>query len=55
VTETTWNAEAELARTWKRTSLFARVRHYDYSISSTRAGEAGPKGPVISVGVRFAP
>ena len=53
VTETTWNGEAELARAVGKTDLFARVRFYDFSISDTRAGEAGPNGPVISIGVRF--
>jgi hypothetical protein len=50
---TTWNAEVELGRTFGRTDLFARVRHYHYSLPGFRAGAAGPKGPAIYAGARF--
>jgi hypothetical protein len=51
--ETTWNAEAELARTWPRTDLFARVRWYDYSFERFRDRPASPNGPAVYLGVRF--
>ena len=53
VTETTWNAFGELGYRWRSTEFFTRVRQFDFSISETRAGEAGPSGPVISVGARY--
>jgi hypothetical protein len=49
-----WNAFAEVARRWGRTEVFARVRQYDYSIGGFRRTTASPKGPAVSVGVRFA-
>jgi hypothetical protein len=51
--ETTWNAMGEIGYTWRSAVFFARVRQYDFSISDTRTGEAGPSGPVISLGARF--
>ena len=51
--EVTWNAEAEVAHAWSRVELFARVRHYDYELPSFRAGDVGPSGPAVSLGVRF--
>ena len=53
VTETTWNAFGEIGHAWRRADLFARVRQFDFNISETRAGEAGPTGPAISIGARF--
>ena len=54
VTETTWNAFGEIGHASRRADLFARVRQFDFNISETRAGEAGPTGPTISIGARFA-
>jgi len=51
--DTTWNAFGEIGYTWHSTEFFTRVRHFDFSISETRAGESGPSGPVISVGARY--
>jgi len=51
--ELTWNAELELARTWLRTDLFARIRHYDYSFPRFRDQPASPSGPAVYLGVRF--
>src|SRR4051812_26738717 len=53
VSETSWNAFGELGYTWHSTEFFTRVRHFDFNLSETRAGEAGPSGPVISVGARY--
>ena len=50
----TWNAELEIARHAGRTSIFGRVRHYDFTLDRFREGEAGPSGPAVSLGVRFA-
>jgi len=49
----TWNAELELERRFGRVGVFGRVRHYDYGLERDRAGESGPDGPAIYVGVRF--
>lgn len=53
VTETTWNAFGELGYAWRIADVFVRVRQFDFSMSETRAGEAGPTGPAISAGLRL--
>lgn len=48
----TWNAEAEVAKRFGRTDVFARVRQYDYEKEGFRAF-ASPSGPAVYVGVRW--
>lgn len=50
----TWNAEGELGLVLRKADVFVRVRQFDFSLSEFRVGEAGPSGPTISIGARFA-
>lgn len=51
--QTTWNAELEVARHVQRYELVARARYYDYTIHEFRGQSTSPTGPAVSVGVRW--
>ncbi len=50
----TWNAELEIGHSFGNIELFGRVRQYDFGLARFREGEAGPSGPAVYAGVRFA-
>jgi hypothetical protein len=48
----TWHAQLELSLRKERLEWFAKVRHYDYSLSEFRVAGASPDGPALLAGVR---
>ena len=51
--EPTWHAQVELALRTRRLEWFAKLRHYDYSLSEFRVADASPNGPALLAGVRI--
>lgn len=52
--ERTFNVEAELAKRFGRTDVFARVRYFDFKLVGDIRTETSPKGPEVSLGFRYA-
>jgi hypothetical protein len=50
---TTFNVEAELAKRFGRTDVFARARYFDFKLGDFR-DETSPKSPEVSIGFRYA-